>query len=230
MGDVTKLGPKEQETAGYQAGSLLVGSRPDEMCFPLREEEFHVLREGEISTARSSRDVCIGVCATAIAGLIGVVSTVDWETAWKPEHRGWFLFWLAALWVLVSGSAVGVWIHHSRLRRAREDSPYSRLTKRVTDWFNVQRLGADQALTVRDYSLAVVTARYGANQGWIDVAALLRTRIRDGKLRIPVTNSDLGSDPAPNVVKTLEVEYSYGGRPYRRIVPEGQELSIPETH
>lgn len=229
MEDVPKFGSNEQVIAGYQASSLLVGSRPNEMGFPLREEEFHVLCEGEVSTARSSRDVCIGVCATALAGLIGVLSTVDWETAWKPEHRSWFLFWLATLLVLVSGSGVGAWIHHSRLRRAFEDSPYSRLTKRVIDWFNAERLQVQMAPVARSEGLDVTAARYGANQAWADVAALLRARIRDGQLRVPVTNSELGTDPAPNMGKKLEIEYSHGGRAYRKVVLEGQELSIPEA-
>jgi len=199
------------------------------MAFPLREEEFQILREGEISTARSSRDVCVGIGATALAGLIGVLCTVDWETAWKAEHRGSFLFWLALLWLLLGGSVVGAWIHQSRLQRVREDSPYSRLTTRITDWFGVQRSQGEQALVAHEHDLAVLSARYGANQGWADVAPLLRTKIRDGKLQIPVTNHELGSDPALNVGKALEVDYSLRGKLYRKIVPEGQELSIPEN-
>ena len=75
--------------------------------------------------------------------------------------------------------------------------------------------------------LTIVSARYGADEGWRDVAAHLSGKIRDEKLIIGVTNQELGGDPAPDVPKRLELTYSYGGRNYSKTVRETDALSIP---
>jgi hypothetical protein len=43
-----------------------------------------------------------------------------------------------------------------------------------------------------------------------------------------VTNEELGGDPAPNVFKSLEVNYSWDGIDHSKIVDEGQDLSLPD--
>jgi Domain of unknown function (DUF3395) len=75
--------------------------------------------------------------------------------------------------------------------------------------------------------LSIISARYGADEGWRDVAPRLRAKIRDDRLIIGVTNEELGGDPAPGVPKRLELTYSYGGRNYSKIVRETDALSIP---
>jgi hypothetical protein len=74
----------------------------------------------------------------------------------------------------------------------------------------------------------ILSARYGASGAWADVGPLLGAKIQNGKLRIMVTNENLGGDPAPNVFKSLEVNYSRDGTAHSKVVPEGQELSLPE--
>lgn len=76
--------------------------------------------------------------------------------------------------------------------------------------------------------LTIFFARYGANDGWMDVAPLLRAKIHDGKLRVDVTNDELGGDPAYGVDKKLEVTYSYRGRTFSKTVLEYDVLSLPE--
>jgi hypothetical protein len=225
MGDAPQPVPERPDIGGYQASSLLVGSRPDEMAFALREEEFRILCEGEVSASRSNRDVCIGIAFTALVGLIGVLSIVDWASAWNAGHRGW-LFWLGILLISLSGATMGALVHHMRLRNVSDNSAYSRLRQRITDWFGAQRIQGEQAVNER--GLVVLSARYGANQRWLDVTPVLSAKIRDGKLRVPVTNNEFGNDPVPNVSKALELEYSHRGRAHRKVVPEGQELQIPE--
>jgi hypothetical protein len=76
--------------------------------------------------------------------------------------------------------------------------------------------------------IAILSARYGASGAWADVGPLLGAKVQNGKLRIMVTNEDLGGDPAPNITKSLEVNYSRDGTACSKVVPEGQELSLPE--
>ena len=46
--------------------------------------------------------------------------------------------------------------------------------------------------------------------GAADVAQLLRAAIKDGRLVFTLTNEALGGDPAPDVVKSLELVYRLG--------------------
>lgn len=132
---------EQPDTEKYQASSLLIGQRPHEVVFPLREDEFRTLCEGEFSQARASRNLSVGICITAIVGLAAFLAVVDWETSLKPEHRSRVLFGLALLLMTVAGSAVAGIIHQLRMSRASGKSPYSRLTSRIAEWF----AGAAQA-------------------------------------------------------------------------------------
>ena len=76
--------------------------------------------------------------------------------------------------------------------------------------------------------LAILSAKYGANNGWMDVAPVLRAKIQDGKLKVNATNTALGGDPAPGVVKKLEITYLHSGRTYSKTIPETIMLSLPE--
>jgi hypothetical protein len=125
---------------GYQAGAgMIVSKLPDEIGVPLRRDEFDILREGGISEARASRDLCLGIFFGALVGIIGVIATIEWESVWKPERRGTFIFWVGALVVLASGSGVGAVIHEQRRRSTVGNSPYSRLVDRLKKLYDDQR-------------------------------------------------------------------------------------------
>lgn len=227
-GTAQPQGTEAQAMRKYQASSLVVPPRPDECGFPLREDEFQTLCEGEISEARAGRDLCIGSGVGALVGLAGVLANTDWDTIWQPGRRGWFVTSLVILLSAVVGSVAGVCIYQARLVRTLNDSSYSRLKKRISDWFRAQSLPGKEVLEVHEHDLSILSARYGALNGWTDVAPRLRTKIQNGKLRLQVTNDEFGIDPLPNVAKSLEVTYSRGGATYSRTVSEGQELSLPE--
>jgi len=118
-------------THGYNASSLVVSPRPDEVGFPLREDEFQILCEGEVTHARASRDLYIGACIGALVGLVSVLATTDWTTIWQPQRRVRFLVFLLILCSIGAASAIGICIHQSRVTRTRNNSPYSRLQKRI---------------------------------------------------------------------------------------------------
>jgi hypothetical protein len=75
--------------------------------------------------------------------------------------------------------------------------------------------------------LAILSAKYGANNDWMDVAPVLRAKIQNGKLKVSATNEELGGDPAPGVVKKLEVTYLHSGRTYSKTLSETEMLSLP---
>lgn len=132
------VAPQTPPAEGYHASSVIVPPRPDEYGFPLREDEFQTLCEGEINEARAGRDLYVGSGVGALVGLVGVLATTDWDTTWKPGRRGWFLSCLVILFSAVIGSVVGACIHQARLTRTRNDSSYSRLRKRISEWFKSQ--------------------------------------------------------------------------------------------
>lgn len=70
-------------------------------------------------------------------------------------------------------------------------------------------------------------ATYGAQGRWVDVTHRLIARIREDKLSLTVTNEELGGDPFPGVLKSLQLAYSYSGENYSVSVQEGELLSIP---
>lgn len=76
--------------------------------------------------------------------------------------------------------------------------------------------------------LVIVSALYGSGPQVVDVSARVRERILDGRVSFTASNQSAGHDPAPGVVKTLTVTYRIdGGREQRRVVNEGQVLTLP---
>src|SRR3974390_165549 len=82
------------------------------------------------------------------------------------------------------------------------------------------------------FTRARPTARTGcsntSNARNQDVAGRLRSLIRNGHLTT-VSDSTMGTDPAPGAKKTLWVTYNVGGRSGNqpRTVPEDGQLNIP---
>jgi alpha-L-rhamnosidase len=74
--------------------------------------------------------------------------------------------------------------------------------------------------------LAIVSARYGAKDKWIDATPKVRAAVRDGQLRIVATNEAFG-DPIYGTVKNLEVTYRFGDGPEQtKTVAENATLSL----
>jgi hypothetical protein len=119
---------------GYQASSLVVSARPDEMGFPLREDEFQILREGEVSEARAGRDLCIASCLTAVLGLLGIIATADWTPILQQQRKLPFAI-CSILFGIAAGCGAGSVIYHRRVVRTRNNSAYSHLVKQISEWF-----------------------------------------------------------------------------------------------
>ncbi len=76
--------------------------------------------------------------------------------------------------------------------------------------------------------LQITRAVYGAGNQIADVTAQLNSRVINNRLDYEVTNANAGGDPAYNTPKTLQVSYTWQGRPYSIQLPEGQWLRLPD--
>jgi hypothetical protein len=75
--------------------------------------------------------------------------------------------------------------------------------------------------------LAILRAIYEAGDAKVDVTEMVKGKVVEGKLKMKVSNENLGGDPAKGVVKVLRIEYSYHGKREEIPVPEGQVLVLP---
>ena len=76
--------------------------------------------------------------------------------------------------------------------------------------------------------LSIVNAHYGAGHGrGRNVASMLQSQIRNGRLSLSVNNDTMGGDPAPGQSKRLTVTYTINGQRRSANVAEGQQLNIP---
>lgn len=78
----------------------------------------------------------------------------------------------------------------------------------------------------RAEELSIVSARYGADESWIDVTEQFASAVRDGRLAIPEGNSIAG-DPAFGKPKVLHVDCVLNGQRQPHSAREGQTLYIP---
>jgi len=79
-------------------------------------------------------------------------------------------------------------------------------------------------------SVSVVTARWGAFNGWVDVTERVRAFVKNGRLVIPHVPDSLGplQDPASGHHKALIVVYRQGQETRLAIVPSQGKLNLPE--
>lgn len=77
-------------------------------------------------------------------------------------------------------------------------------------------------------ALTIKSARYGAGNQFVDVTQVLAAAVRNNSLRIQATNN-LAGDPAPQVVKQLEVVYSIGGKEGKLVVKENDWVNLGQA-
>lgn len=78
-----------------------------------------------------------------------------------------------------------------------------------------------------DEGLRIVQAQYGAGNRSIDITERLQQRVHNGRLNVKVDNATAGSDPADKWPKQLWLTYSVNGREQRRVLAEGDMLTLP---
>lgn len=79
-------------------------------------------------------------------------------------------------------------------------------------------------------SLAIRSARYGYGDRWQDVTAHLATKVKNGRIEMPVLNDTLGGDPFPHQRKELHVTYEWNGKiKPQLIIEEKSVLKLPQS-
>ncbi len=79
-------------------------------------------------------------------------------------------------------------------------------------------------------ALVITKATYGdiaGHGGTTDITALLSRMIRDNEIETVISNELVGSDPAPNIVKSATIDYTLGGKPGSVTVAENASLDLP---
>ena len=75
--------------------------------------------------------------------------------------------------------------------------------------------------------LRIVDATYGNGRRTTNVTSRLQQMVQNDRLSLRVDNDSMGSDPAPDHVKTLTIVYTFRGRQKRITVREKSMLTLP---
>jgi hypothetical protein len=127
--------PEAALPRGYEVATTVVTPLPAERAYPLKNADFLTLCDGTNGKERAGRDLHIGFFVSAIVGIIGFVPSVDWQTAFA--QRKWTpILGFLALVAIAAASACGCVLHWNRMRR--EDTPFTRLKKTISDFFQSQ--------------------------------------------------------------------------------------------
>ena len=97
-GNKTTVFPSGRE----EPGEIL----PDEIPFGLTRMEYDILRSGEVNASKAGRDCCLGFLGSAVIGLMGLITQVEWSGAFRQARLAPFI-WAAVLFALVLASACG---------------------------------------------------------------------------------------------------------------------------
>lgn len=98
-----------------------------------------------------------------------------------------------------------------------------------------ERMMLDKCTTVTNQSqptkkeLKIISAKYGANDKWLDITEKLNMQIKDSQLDVQIGNKFAGSDPIQGVPKTTKVRYTYGGVEAEKEIAEDETLTLPEV-
>jgi hypothetical protein len=124
--------PETRLPENYQAGRVIGRRRPDEVAFPLRNDEFLILTDGTAGEERAGRDLCLGFLVGAVIGLAGLIASVDWGNAWA-EKKWWVFACLLVLLLGAAASVAGCCLHWSRM--GKDDTPETRLKQKIDSFF-----------------------------------------------------------------------------------------------
>lgn len=74
--------------------------------------------------------------------------------------------------------------------------------------------------------LMVISAQYGINNIYKDVASIIQEKVDVDSIDLLVDNRYLGGDPVPGVKKELIVKYTLNGETVTIVTPENEKLII----
>jgi len=71
--------PQTDSESSYKIGSTVVKARPDEPAFPLTKDKYDLLQHGDIAEDRQTRDVCLGIFAGSLIGVVTSQFNLTWR-------------------------------------------------------------------------------------------------------------------------------------------------------
>jgi hypothetical protein len=132
--------------ASFVAQSSLVTQLPDERLAVLKEMEFAVLKDGEASGMKGTRDLCL---SGAIGGLIGLVSlfvSIDWQASIEAAELKPFI--CTGVLAVITFVSLGIGIFcQAQINRTKRSSAYSILMKRLEDHFSTTASNVESQTT-----------------------------------------------------------------------------------
>jgi hypothetical protein len=117
---------------GYQVESTVVTPLPAQRAFPLRRADFLTLCDENNGSERASRDLHGGFFISAVIGLTGLISSIDWSKPFTSEKVSYTSFLL--LLVIAAATGWGCLYHWRRIKR--ENTPYTRLRQFISEFFD----------------------------------------------------------------------------------------------
>src|SRR5882757_2036857 len=142
MSTSNQLPPNQAATGGtFQpqpvtvGGTLTANPLPNEPFFPIRRDQFLTFCEGDMSGAKSMRDICIGTFLAGAVGVAGILLTIDWDVAVK-QGRHPLMVTLILSTLTFSSLVVGL-IEHRGMKRTSTKSSYSRLIQAIAEYFGI---------------------------------------------------------------------------------------------
>jgi hypothetical protein len=126
---------KVEGQASFEAQSTLEVQLPDRRHATLSRMDFAVLKDGDVSGIRASRDLCGGIACSGLIGFIGLIAAIDWDAAMRAGHLGSFI-WAGTLGVIFASSFAVAVFYQIQIYRANTSSAYSILMKRLEEHFS----------------------------------------------------------------------------------------------
>ena len=127
--------------AHVDLGGALSGTpEPPEPFFPLRQDQFSTLRDGEMSEFRAARDACLGAFVASVVGIVGLVAAINWNASIREQKTP-----LAAMAILCVGAAAALvvgCIQQRHMTHMLTRSAYSRLLNSIERKFGIQSKSA----------------------------------------------------------------------------------------
>jgi hypothetical protein len=109
---------------------------PDIKPYLLRQEEFLTLRDGEMSSYRSIRDVCFGAFLVGAAEMASKLSSPEWSAAMKQGRPT--ILWTLVIFTITTTTLILTLTAHISMRRMNARSAYSRQIGTISKYFGIE--------------------------------------------------------------------------------------------
>lgn len=133
----------------FAAESTLEIQLPDTRHATISRIDFEVIKDGEASGPKGTRDMCIGIAATAGFALSGFIESVDWHATVKASEIAPFIWAAIQAVILVSFTSLALFFWRQG-RSSHGKSAYMTLIRRLDRHFSVANHSTNQDAVTKD--------------------------------------------------------------------------------